>query len=136
MKQLIVLMGVLPILLLFLMQYTLEQKNNDSIQRFQEFVYASKEQAKQAGCYTQEIKQQLKHNISSNLNIPEDEITMTLTEVPKYRTSIYDERELIYYRVSVPIKKLMAGNKLLGIGDRENQGSYTIESSTASELLP
>jgi hypothetical protein len=49
MKQLIVLMGVHADLLVFLMQYALDQRNSDSISRFQEYVYQAKEQAKQKG---------------------------------------------------------------------------------------
>ena len=52
MKQLIVLMGVLPIMLVFLFQYALDQKNNERINRFQEYVYQAKEQAKQEGWST------------------------------------------------------------------------------------
>lgn len=136
MKQFIVLMGVLPIMLLFLLQYTLDQKNNRDIALFQDSIYAAKEQAKQAGCFTEQIKRDLTQNLSQNLNIPEDQITMTLTEVPRYRTTVHDERELIHYKVSVPIDQLMAGNHLFGISDEKNRGRYTIESRTASELLP
>ncbi|WP_027398259.1 hypothetical protein [Anaerovorax odorimutans] len=135
MKQLIVLMGVLPILVLFIMQYSLEQKNNDYIQRFQEYVYTAKEQAKQTGYFDENIKQELAHNLSTNLNIPDSEIVMNVTEVPKFRTNTYDDRELIYYKISVPIERLMAGNKFLGISDEDNRGWYTIESKTASELI-
>ena len=135
MKQFIVLMGVLPILLVFLSQYTLDQKNNDNISRLQECVYQAKEQAKQEGCFTSEIKEEMVGKIGSYFDITEEEIELILEEVPQYRTSVFDERELIYYKVSVPIKKIMAGNRFLGITDEENSGMYTIESWTASELI-
>jgi hypothetical protein len=135
MKQLIVLMGVLPILLVFLLQYTLDQKNNDSIGRFQECIYQAKEQAKQKGCFTPEIKEEMIDNIKRNFDIEEKDLMIELEEVPKYRTSVFDQRELIYYKVSVPIEKIMAGNRFFGITDEENSGRYTIESWTASELI-
>ncbi len=135
MKQMIVLMGVLPILLIFLAQYTLDQKNNDNINRLQECVYQAKEQAKQEGCFTDEIKEALIDKIENYFFISGDEIEIVLEDVPKYRTSAFDERELIYYKVSVPIKKIMAGNRFLGITDEDNSGIYTIESWTASELI-
>ncbi|MDD2189588.1 MAG: hypothetical protein PHV71_03260 [Eubacteriales bacterium] len=135
MKQLIVLMGVLPILLIFLAQYTLDQKNNDNINRFQECVYQAKEQAKQKGCFTAEIKEALIDKIENYFPLTEDEIEIVLEDVPKYRTSAFNERELIYYKVSVPIKKIMAGNRFFGIADEDNSGMYTIESWTASELI-
>lgn len=135
MKQLIVMMGVLPILLVFLLQYSLDQRNNDCISRFQECVYQAKEQAKQKGCFTPEIRDEMVDQIILNFGIEEDDMELELEEVPQYRTSVFDERELIYYRVSVPVEKLMAGNRFFGISDDENRAMYTIESWTASELV-
>ena len=128
-------MGVLPILLVFLSQYTLDQKNNDNISRLQECVYQAKEQAKQKGCFTAEIKEEMINKIGNYFDISEEEMEIILEEIPQYRTSVFDDRELIYYKVSVPIKKIMAGNRFFGITDEENSGMYTIESWTASELL-
>lgn len=135
MKQLIVLMGILPILLVFLLQYTLDQRNNDSISRLQECVYQAKEQAKQKGCFTQEIKEAMIDKIEGYFDVSEEDMEIVLEEVPQYRTSVFDQRELIYYRVSVPIEKIMAGNRFFGITDEENRAMYTIESWTASELI-
>ncbi|MDR0425337.1 MAG: hypothetical protein LBH39_07825, partial [Clostridiales Family XIII bacterium] len=53
----------------------------------------------------------------------------------KYRKNAFDERELIHYRIKAPIKKVMAGNRFLGISDEANTGWYTIEGSVASERL-
>ena len=135
MKQLIVLIGVLPILLVFLLQYTLDQRNNDDISRLQDYVYQAKEQAKQQGCFTPEIREELIDNIEGYFDIKKEDMVIVLEEVPRYRTSVFDERELIYYRVSVPIEKIMAGNRFFGIPDEENRAMYTIESWTASELI-
>jgi len=135
MKQLIVLMGVLPILLVFLMQYALDQRNSDNISRFQEYVYQAKEQAKQKGCFTPEIREELIGKIERAFDVEEEDMIIELEEVPQYRTSVFDERELIHYRISVPIDRIMAGNRFFGISDEENRGMYTIESWTASELL-
>lgn len=135
MKQLIVMIGILPILLIFLLQYSLDQRNNDCISRFQECVYQAKEQAKQQGCFTPEIKDEMVGKIKQNFGIEEEEIEILLEEVPQYRTSVFDERELIYYKVSVPVEKLMAGNRFFGISDDENRAMYTIESWTASERI-
>lgn len=135
MKQLIVLMGVLPILLVFLMQYTLDQQNSDNISRLQEYVYQAKEQAKQKGYFTPEIKEEMIGKIERTFDVDEEDMVIELEEVPRYRTSVFDERELIHYKVSVPVDRIMAGNRFFGIPDEENRGLYTIESWTASELL-
>lgn len=135
MKQLIVLMGVLPIMIVFLFQYALDQNNNSRIDRLQECVYQAKEQAKQEGCFTPQIKKALVHKIETYFDIDEADIKVDLEETPQYRTSVFDQRELIYYKVSVPIKKLMSGNRFFGIADDDNRGIYTVEGWTASELL-
>lgn len=128
-------MGILPILLVFLLQYTLDQRNNDNINRLQECVYQAKEQAKQKGCFTPEIKETMIDKIGGYFNIEEEDMEIVLEEIPQYRTSAFDQRELIYYKVSVPIEKIMAGNRFFGINDEENCAMYTIESWTASELI-
>ena len=135
MKQFIILMGILPFLFLFLLQYTLDQQNSRHIARFQEHVYTAKEKAKQEGRFTGEIKKELVQKIAGDFDLDEGDIQVTLEEIPKYRTNIFDERELIHYKVSVPIDKIMAGNKFLGIPDDENSYMYTIESWTASEFI-
>ncbi len=136
MKQLIVLMAVLPLMLIFIMQYSFEQHNNTSIGRLQNYIYTSKEKAKQDGCFTEANIQTLKSDIAKAFNIDEAEVVFEGTTVPKYRVNQFDERELIYYKIGVPIGKLMAGSKLFGIEAKDNQMIYTIENYTASERLP
>lgn len=135
MKQFIVLIGILPFLLIFMLQYTLDQKNSHNIGKLQEHVYSAKEMAKQEGRFTDEIRSDLIGKITADFNIAENEMEIILEGVPKYRTNDFDERELIYYKVSVPIEKVMVGNNFFGISDEENWYMYTIESWTASEFI-
>lgn len=46
MKQFIVLIAVLPIMLIFLLQFAVEQKNSLAMARVQDATYAAKEEAK------------------------------------------------------------------------------------------
>ncbi len=131
----IVLMAVLPLMLMFVMQFTYEQQRSASIGKLQELVYASKEMAKQDGCFTVENIQQLKRKISLTFGVDETEVLFEGTTVPKFRVNRFDERELIYYKVGVPVENLMAGASLLGISDDENRMVYMIESCTASEHI-
>jgi hypothetical protein len=138
-KQLIVLAAILPLLLIFMAQYTLDQKNSAIISSLQEQVYTAKEKAKIEGCFTEEINSELKKNISTALGIEEEDIIIDATKTRQYRINYFDprgERGMIHYRVSIPIQKLMAGGKLLGIREEENHFLYTVEGSTASERLP
>ncbi|HHX14373.1 MAG TPA: hypothetical protein GX726_05410 [Clostridiales bacterium] len=139
MKQLIVLVAVLPLLLVFMMQATLDQKNSAQIGLFQQEVAVAREQARQAGCFSAAIQRNLKTRLGERLGILPEEIVITATEEVQYRLNYFtagQQRGLIHYRISIPIKRLMAGTRLLGIPADANQGVYTIEGCTASERLP
>lgn len=139
MKQFIVLAAILPLMLVLMAQYTLDQKNSIASSTLQELVGNAKEQAKQEGCFTEEIKNELKSDISIALGIETDDIIIVATETRQYRINYFDmcrERGLIHYSVSIPIDKVMAGGRLLGIADEDNTAFCTVEGSTASERLP
>jgi hypothetical protein len=134
-KQLIVMAATLPILMLFVMQFALEQQNQNRIAALQEAVYSVKEQARQEGRFTPAMREALAEAASVCFQIEKSEIVIEADAAVKYRKNAFDERELIHYRVKVPIKKIMAGNRLLGIPDGDNEGWYVIEGSAASEKL-
>jgi hypothetical protein len=135
MKQFIVLAAVLPLLMVFVMQFALEQMNQGRIAALQELVYGAKEKARQEGCFTPEIKSALARDIAERFAISEGEVVIEADSRVKYRRNKFDEREIIEYKVIVPIKKIMAGNRLMGISDRDNEGRYVIKGSMASEKL-
>lgn len=136
MKQLIVMTAVLMLLLLFPLQYALEQSNYYEISEFQKIVYNAKEEAKIKGYFSDEILDSLKNNITSAFkNVEASEIIIHVTETPKYRTDAFDERELIYYKIAIPIDQFIAGNHFWGISDTQNSGYYVIENYTVSERL-
>lgn len=139
MKQLIVLAAVLPLMMIFLVQFGLDQKNNLVMSILQQEVYTAKEEARQEGYFSEDIVNRLKDGLSSKLGISREDILVVATDTPKYRVNYFDpakERGLIYYSVSVPVDKLMAGGNILGIKSEDNQTVYTVEGMTASEKLP
>ena len=143
MKQLIVLSAVLPLMLVFLLQFTLDQKNAYNISQFQEIVYTAREEARQEGCFTQDIEGRLKQQVAKSFGIAEEEIQMEATRTVQYRVQSGEgfdpngrQRGMIYYKVTVPIHRLMAGHRLFGIKEEENKGTYTVEGYAASERLP
>lgn len=144
MKNFIVLAAVLPFMLIFLMQFTLDQKNSENISRFQDCVYAAREEAKQEGCFSQLIQDKLKAEVAEKFGIAPSEISIDATEQVQYRVNLYEQedmplarrRGMIHYRISVPLSRLIAGNRFFGISSESNKGLYTIESYTASERLP
>jgi len=135
MKQLIVLMAVLPFMMLFLLQYEVEQENHYKVSLLQGMVNESKEQAKQDGYFSPSNIAALKAEIADTFGISEDEIIIQTDSVRKYRVNEFDERELIHYRIQVPVGKIVAGSGFFGIDEEENRGVYVIDSYTASELL-
>lgn len=143
MKQFLVLAAILPLMLVFFVQFSMDQINSSRIGILSDMVYAAKEEAKQEGCFTAQIRSNLTANIASALQIDPSDVRIEATDTVRYRIMEADrygnedwERGLIYYKVSVPIGELMAGRRLFGIREQDNVYYYTIESYTASEKLP
>lgn len=134
MKQFIVLMGVLPILIIFMLQMGLDQKNSQITSIIQASVYAAKEEAKQEGCFTKEIKEKLQNDIARLTGITSEKIKIETDSKVKYRYSNGEDR-LIHYKITVKIDELMAASNIYGISDEDNSYNYVIESYTASEKV-
>lgn len=135
MKDFIVLIAVLIILLPFPLQYALEEYNHHQKAEIQSYVYVAKEKAKQKGYFSDNIITELTENISKNFRIDEANIKITVTKTPKYRTNTFSERELIYYKVEVPINRIIAAPSIWGITEQENKTTYIIEGYTSSEAI-
>ncbi|MCL1810056.1 MAG: hypothetical protein FWG42_09880 [Clostridiales bacterium] len=123
MKQFIVLAAVLPILMIFVMQAVCDQRGSFQTSIVQDMVYAAKEEAKLEGSFTPYIQEKLRRNLSKALGVPQGEVLV----------ACWEDGDILHYRVEVPIKGVVAGNKLLGIKDEENQYSYVIDSYTVSK---
>ena len=145
MKQFIVLLAVLPLMIVFFTQFTLDQINESKISIVNECVYAAKENAKQEGGFTAQIQSELKRKLAGALGISESEIVITtnadrsgavkrMTSASAISAADWKDK-LIYYKISVPIGKMMAGTGFLGIRESENSYVYTIDAYTASEWL-
>ncbi|MBN7772062.1 hypothetical protein [Clostridium aminobutyricum] len=134
MKDFIVCMAIIPILILFMIQIGVDQNNNQIIGVIQSITYAAKEDAKQAGGFTPEIRQSLIDGISEKTGISAGKIKVTADQHIKYRYSVGENR-LIHYRVEVEIESIMAGDEFYGIRDEDNRYTYVIDSYTASEKV-
>ena len=126
MKQFIVLAAVLPIMMIFVMQTVYDQKNNYAISIIHDFVYTAKEEAKSEGSFTPDIQDRLRNNLSRSLELSPGEITIKCGE----------DGDIIYYRIEVPIKNVMAGSSLLGIKEKDNRYMYVIDSYTKRRFVP
>lgn len=135
MKDFIVLIAVLILLLPFPLQYALEEYNHNQKSEIQSYVFTAKEKAKQEGYFSEEIKEQLKENISNNLGIEESQIHIITDSKRKYRENKFNKDNLIYYKIEVPIKRIIAVPIIWGISNDENQSVYKVEGYVASEAI-
>ena len=135
MSKYIALAAAVVILMSFVLQYPVEQRNHHNKSQFEVIVNSAKEEARQAGYFTPDIISRMKSNISKKFKIDESEIIVNATTTPKYRTNEFDERELIEYQVGVPIKKILATNTLWGVSDGDNQTIHYVSGAVPSEAL-
>ncbi len=138
MKQFIVLAAVLPLMLLFVAQYAIDQRNHAVTTIVEEEVRASCEEARAAGCFTAEIRERLKTSLAEKLGIAPTAVSITADDTVVYRLNYFDasgERGLIRYSISVPIGKAMATSSLF-MPNGSNTRVLTIRGTMASERLP
>ena len=135
MKQFIVLLAVFPLMMAFMLQFTAQQRTDYRIQRINDAVHDSCEKAKTEGRFSESNVSGLRAELADISGCGKENIEITTSEEMKYRTGNYDEREMIAYRVAVPVNGLMAMPGLFGISEEENSMTYVIEDELASEKI-
>jgi len=136
MKTFIVTVAAIILLMVFPMQVVQDIVNTHRIERFDEIVYTATQKARTAGRFTPGIISEMKDNILNVFpTISEGEITVDVTTSMKYKKFEFDDRETIDYEIGVPIQKIVALNKILGILDENNSTVYTISGYVLSEVL-
>lgn len=130
MKDFIVAAAILPLLLLFLMQFAADCQRNEKLEIVQNIVYTAKETAKQEGRFSKELQEKVASEISTRLGIPRESVEITAQSAPKSR---FDDDHDIAYKVTVRLEGVMAGADIFGISREENVCTYIIDSYTASE---
>ena len=134
MKQFIVLMAVLPVMMIFFLQFTADQRHGRIAGEIQEIVYSAKEAAKQEGYFSPENRRRLKEDLGKAAGVDPDEILIESDDRIKTRFGVGEER-LIYFTVSIPIRGVMAASPILGLTEEENGYRFVIDSYTASERI-
>jgi len=142
MKQFLVLLAVLPLMLVFFVQFTMDEVRSNRLAAVDDIVYAAKEEAKQRGCFTKAMRTTMQQQIAAVMSIDPSDVLIEATGEDDVKYRLFQapeggfEREMIYYKVSVPAGQLMAGRRLFGIKEEDNTYTYIIESYAASERLP
>lgn len=134
MKQFIVLLAIFPVMMLFLLQFAADQRHGRMIGEIQEIVYSAKELAKQEGYFSTEICNEMREGLSRVVGVGPEGI---IIESPPWIKNRYGDGEdrLIYFKVSIPIRRVMAGSEFFGWTEEENTYQYVIDSYTASERI-
>jgi pyruvate kinase len=137
MKQIIVMIATLPILLVLLMQITQSQVMASNLKSIEYYCLQAEREASIEGYFPEETVTALKMNIAARLDISEEDVIVTYTDETniKYRMHEYDPNNLIYYKVEFTIPKVMAGHRLFGILDENNQADIVIERTLMSEKM-
>lgn len=131
MKELISICAIFILIMTFPVQYALNMKNHYSVSLMQKHVNNAKELSRAEGCFTDEIETELKKSIAVDFSIEEDEVIVDATNLNERK----ERGELIHYKVSAPIHKIIATNIFWGISHDENSGRYEIENFAVSEWV-
>ena len=129
--------AILTLLLIigFIPQNVVQQRNHIEIMKAEAVVEVAKEEAAQAGCFTNDIISEMLDSFEDAGIDADDVVIGEMTTTPKYRKNSFDERELITYEIGIPIKKIVANNEFYGISDEDNGYIYWFTGEIASERV-
>ncbi len=134
MKDFIVLTAILPLLMAFIMQFTVDYRGLEEVQTIQNVVYTVKETAKEEGGFSEELINKIKNDISEKLGISSEQVRVSVA-TPEGKVGRFDDNRNINYRVEVELSEVMAAAHLFGISSKDNKRTYVIDSYTASEYV-
>jgi hypothetical protein len=120
-KQLIVLAATLPVMLAFIMQFALIQVNHSRAIRAEEVVHNARIDAELNGGFTEGTRELLVSQIANIYDVAPQDIAV------ESRVTGDRSPRIISYRISIPVPKIIAANRLFGIDDRDNRGRHVIE---------
>ena len=128
MKQFIVLAAVLPILMLFIMQFSLEQRQHDAISMAQEIVNQMALELRNDQ-YGIGFEERYRIRIAECLNVNADEILIEININCRDLAETSASGQEISYSVRFPLGRIMAGGEWMGIPGANNIGWYDINGS-------
>jgi hypothetical protein len=134
MNKYIALAIVLPFLLFFVLQYSLNIKITHIKDNASDIVTAACEQAKLEGYFTPEIIDKMKEDME-RIGIDTSRVIVDVTTTPKYRVDEYDSREMIEYKIGIPIDKMFAASSFFGLSDDDNKTIKYFYGKLASERV-
>ena len=127
MKNLITAAAGLMLLLAFLLQFTHSQLLHSRLLEADRQIYTFRESVRQLGCMTEETENKLQKELAEIFRCSEDEVTAQCSREPVFRG------EIIKYRISVPVKNIIADGRFWNIKDEKNQFTYEKRGGCVSE---
>lgn len=137
MKQIIVMVAILPLLLIFVMQIGQSQIISSELNAIEYYCEQAENEATVNGYFPEDTIDTLKTQIAQKIKTEPANITVTYTGISdiKYRMIDYDSTNLISYSVQFILPNIMAGNRAFGIRDEDNVSNIVINRSFPSEKL-
>lgn len=138
MKDFLMICVLIPLLLYFPIQFTVNQVNHYRMTTVQNIVYKAAKVAQQDGYFTNENINKMRTDLTAAFpSINLSQVTIVVTQTPKYRQDVFDNRELIDYDIRIPIDQILAMPQYFGLTDAENKFMYPVKGQIPSErLLP
>ncbi len=134
MRDLIVMMAILPLMMVFMMQFAADFKSGEELETIRSLVYSAKEEARMEGGFSAELKARLENDIEEKLGLESGSVSVNAVDNAG-SVGRYDEDSRIEYSVRVIMRDVMAGTDMMGISEEDNKRVYVIDSFTTSEYL-
>ncbi len=124
------------LLLFFPLQAGVERINHYKMASTDNIVHGYSQKARIEGRFSESITDAMIRDLRDYLKIPESEIVVEVTTDMRYRTDRFNQTEFIYYKVAIPIERIIAMHQFWGLSGEENQMYYVVEGVVGSERLP
>ena len=129
MKNIITGIACFLVLSVFIVQFTSNQVTHSRMLFVETQVNSAMEEAKEEGCITAEISQNLKEAISNKVKCSAADIRITGTTSPVRRG------EKIEYSVIYPLKGVIGAGNILGLSEQENSLTHNLSGVVISEYI-
>lgn len=135
MKNAITLVVCVLILLTLMLQYNQDQINILSRYNVEKYVNTALIGIRHDGYISENRKTEMQEAIAKILGVEPEEIIVEGTATIKYRQNIYSETQMIHYKITAPVKRIILSAKFYGIPEEDNKGTIRIEGYVMSERL-
>lgn len=136
MKEFIILIIIIPILLYFPVQFVVNEQNHNRMLTVENIVHEAVKTARTDGYFTTTNINKMVADLQTAFpSINQSNIVITVTQTPKYRREVFDQREMISYDIEIPIDEIVAMPGMFGISSSDNKFMFPVKGEVTSEVL-